>query len=292
MSVSALKLADKPGGDGLLTLSRDEFSEIAMLVQRECGIHLTSSKIGLIVSRLQRRIVVLGLDSFTDYISLLKSKSGAQEIEEMISKITTNVTSFNRESHHFDHFRQNVLPGLINSARDGNPVRLWSAGCSDGREPYTLACAIFDAFPEVRKYDFRILASDIDKYSLAKAKSGEYSTDMAASLPSGYAENWFKKVGDNLKIKEEVGGIIQFNWLNLMSPWPMKKKFDVIFCRNVLIYFSAEDQVRVLDKFSQNLKPNCHLYLGHSERVDEAKTTVLRQVGVTTYVHEPKGNQI
>ena len=291
MSVSASRLVDSPSGDSRLTLSGNEFSEIAMLVQRECGIHLTDSKIGLIVSRLQKRIHALRLNSFAEYISFLKSNSGENEIEEMISRITTNVTSFNRESHHFDHFRQNILPGLINSARDGSSVRLWSAGCSDGREPYTMACTIFDAFPEVRNYDFRILATDIDKPSLAKAKSGEYTTDMVASLPSGYAERWFEKAGNNLKIKKEIGSIIQFNLLNLMSTWPMKKKFDVIFCRNVLIYFSAEDQVRVLDKFSQNLNPGCHLYLGHSERVDETKTTVLRQVGVTTYIHEPKGSQ-
>jgi len=292
MSISVSRLVDIPNGNGLFSLSQDEFSEITALVQRECGIHLTSAKFGLIVSRLQKRLVTLGINSFAEYISFLKSKSGEHEIEEMISRITTNVTSFNRESHHFDHFRQNILPGLIISACNGNSVRLWSAGCSDGREPYSLAFAIFDAFPEVRNYDFRILATDIDKYSLAKARSGEYSTDMVASLPSGYAASWFIEAQSNLKIKDEIKSIIQFNLLNLMSNWPMKKKFDVIFCRNVLIYFSAEDQVRLLDKFSQNLKSGCHLYLGHSERVDETKTAVLRQVGVTTYVNEPRGSQI
>ncbi len=292
MSASASRSVDIPAGNGLFDLSQDQFTEITAFVQRECGIHLTSAKFGLVVTRLQKRILTLKLNSFAEYIKYLKSNSGKHEIEEMISRITTNVTSFNREAHHFDHFGKNVLPGLIDSARSGNTVRLWSAGCSDGREPYTLACVIFDAFPEVRKYDFRILATDIDKHSVAKARSGEYPRDQVAGLPSGSAERWFEKAGSNLKIKNEVRSIIHFNLLNLMSSWPMKKKFDVIFCRNVMIYFAADVQARLLDKFSQNLKSGCHLYIGHSERIEGAANAVFRQVGVTTYIHEPGGSKI
>ena len=291
MSAMPSMIIDTTPDERVFSLSEDQFSDIAKVVKDECGIHLPKAKLGLTVTRLQKRITALGLNSFAEYISLVNSKDGKPEIEEMISKITTNVTSFNRESHHFDHFRQNVLPDLMRSASDGESVRLWSAGCSDGREPYTLACLIIEAFPEVHKYDFKILATDIDKYSLAKARSGKYTSDMVASLPPGYAERWFEKSGSDFKVNHQLRSLVQFNLLNLMSPWPMKKEFDAIFCRNVLIYFSTEDQGYILDKFSQHLKKGCHLYLGHSERVVGAATAVYRQVGVTIHLHEPKGRQ-
>ena len=211
--------------------------------------------------------------------------------EEMISAITTNVTDFAREPHHFTHFKNQVLPDLMDKARNGGSVRLWSAGCSNGSEPFTLACAVLDAFPDVGNYDFRILATDIDKYSINTAKSGEYKREMVEKLPKETVGRWFSRSGDLFKIDDRVRDLVHFKILNLVDQWPLQKKYDVIFCRNVLIYFTQEDQGKIIERFSQYMNPYSYLYIGHSERIIGKTATMFKSTGVTAYRYEPVGNK-
>ena len=271
------------GASGVIELTEGEFSEISSMIRDNCGINLTIAKLGLVNSRLQKRIRVLNLQNFSTYIHYLKSQNGVAEMEEMISAITTNVTSFNRESHHFVHFKENVLPKLIAKAKSGAAVRLWSAGCSDGREPYTLACSILEYFPDVDNYDFKILATDIDKYSIDMGRKGEYSKEFFNKMPNNEVEKWFKKSGKKLEADKNLKNIVHFNVLNLMALWPMKKNFDVIFCRNVLIYFTPADQAKILHNFTKRMNPKSYLYIGHSERVEGPAAKLLKSDGVTTY---------
>ena len=271
------------GASGLIELAEGEFNEISSIVRDNCGINLTIAKLGLVNSRLQKRIRALNLQDFSTYINYLKSENGVAEMEEMISSITTNVTSFNRESHHFSHFKENVLPKLIAKAKSGSAVRLWSAGCSDGREPYTLACSILENFPKVGDFDFKILATDIDKYSVDTGRKGIYSKDLFDKMPNKEVDKWFKQTGKMLEVDESLKNIVHFNVLNLMAPWPMKKNFDAIFCRNVLIYFTPADQAKILHNFTKRMHPKSYLYIGHSERVEGPAAKLLKSDGITTY---------
>ena len=274
-----LNAADADGQD----LQPAQFAVIAKMVHDISGIHLTDAKIGLASSRLQRRLRALKLSSFTEYMQVLNSSDGAEEVEEMICSITTNVTHFNREGHHFRHFESTVMPQLIDNMKSGKPARVWSAGCSNGSEPYSLAASVMTVFPNADKYDFRILATDIDKYSLRTARAGIYDKDAVSKLPADYVDKWFKDFGAEYEASDKLKALIQFNKLNLMKTWPMKMPYDVIFCRNVLIYFSAEDQIRIFDKFANLMKPGSHLYIGHSERLIGPLTDCFEQVDVTTY---------
>lgn len=267
-------------------IDAQDFAELTTLVRESCGIDLPFSKKGLVISRLQKRLRQLNLESFSDYLKFLKSDGGTSELEEMICSITTNVTYFNREQHHFEHLRTQVMPDLITRLRQGESIRIWSAGCSNGSEPYTIACNILEAFPEAADYDLRILATDIDRYSLETARAGAYGGDMVESMSADMLSRWFTEGPDGFTVKDKVKRLVKFNNLNLMAPWPMKMKYDIIFCRNVLIYFANSDQVTVFERFSQVLKPQSHLYIGHSERVVGPSAQLFRSVGVTTYLFQ------
>jgi len=270
-------------------LSAADFKEVSDLVGSLCGIQLTDAKKGLVKSRLQKRLRALRLNEFSEYVRLIKSEQGADEIDELISAISTNVTAFNREPHHFIHFREEVLPGLVQKLNSGESVRIWSAGCSNGSEPYTLACDILDAFPTAGNHDLQILATDIDKHSLATARSGIYTAEMVAKMPSEKSTKWFSKVENGYEIDSSVRSLISFKTLNLMAPWPIKRKYDAIFCRNVMIYFSAEDQSKIMLNFVKHLHHNSHLYIGHSERVIGPAADMLTAVGTTTYKYDKLG---
>ncbi len=270
-------------------LSSAALAEIIGLVRDDTGIHLTDAKGELIYSRLAKRLRVCGLADFGSYLSLIKSQQGIEEREEMVSAITTNVTNFNREPHHFEHFRKTALPELLTKLRQGKSVRIWSAGCSDGREPFTLAFAILDAFPDAARSDFKILATDIDKKSLATANSGIYSADKIRHLPDAVADKWFDKSGDEMRVKDAARQMIRFNRLNLMGDWPMRRKFDSMFCRNVLIYFENDVQSNLFSRFAANLNDRAYMYIGHSERVIGPAEALFKPIGITTYHFHENG---
>lgn len=275
--------------DGGIELSISDFNAISGIVRKNAGIDLNEAKLGLVKSRLQKRLRTLGLVKFKDYINLVNSSAGVDELEELICAISTNVTSFNREPHHFVHFRETLLPRLIEKMKARESVRIWSAGCSNGSEAYTVACAVLDAYPEALKCDFKILASDIDKYSLETGRNGIYSDDMVAKMPDSAKTKWFEKTGRGYEIDPKLRSMVSFKTLNLMAPWPIRKRYDAIFCRNVLIYFTQEDQAKLFSKFTHHLLEDAFMYIGHSERVigDAAKNLI--SVGATTYKYSSKG---
>ncbi|MFZ2103604.1 MAG: protein-glutamate O-methyltransferase, partial [Oricola sp.] len=264
-------------------LTDREFATIAAQVRNEAGINLTEAKRDLVYSRLVKRLRRLQMPDFATYIDFVGSAGGAEERRELISAITTNVTNFYREPHHFEHLAKAVMPGVADRLTRGEAVRMWSAGCSDGREPYTIACTVLQSFPEAARYNFKILASDLDHNSLDKAKEGRYNAEMVSKMPPGVRDKFFRRAGDMAEAGPQLRDLIAFRSLNLLNEWPFKQKFDVIFCRNVLIYFEQDLQAKLFSRFCSVLKPGGHMYIGHSERVSGPASRDLKQIGVTTY---------
>lgn len=287
---AALNIAPQQNvGAADLALESADFNAIAGIVREACGIQLNESKRGLVKSRLQKRVRVNGLSGFSEYVEFIRTPAGESELEELICAISTNVTAFNREAHHFAHFKESVLPNLLNRVKTGEPVRIWSAGCSNGSEPYTIACLVLDALPDAVRHNIRILATDIDRYSLDTGRAGHYPPDMTSKLEPQTLKKWFTPTERGHQIHDQPRELVSFKTLNLMAPWPMKMSYDVIFCRNVLIYFSQQDQERLFDKFSQHLKPGGTFYIGHSERIAGVASDKFHSVGPTSYSFQPGG---
>jgi chemotaxis protein methyltransferase CheR len=267
-------------------LTDADFARIAALVRRHMGITLAESKRPLVYSRLARRLRALRLDGFPAYLDLLASPDGTTEREELISAVTTNVTAFFRESHHFDTLRDAALPALIDRARAGGRVRLWSAGCSSGEEPYSIAATLAAACPDAARLDIRILATDIDRAILARAEAGLYPDETAAALPADLARLVFPREGrgpEGQAVADPLRRLIRFRRLNLIDTWPMRGPFDVIFCRNVMIYFDRPAQEEIWQRFASLLAPGGWLMIGHSERVSGPAQAGLSVAGITTY---------
>lgn len=251
-------------------LSRRNFENIAGLLRTESGIHLPESKAMLVYSRLAKRLRQTGCPDFDAYWELIDSPAGAQERQAMFAALTTNVTRFFREPHHFDHLKKTVLPDLVATARAGGRVRLWSSACSTGEEPYSIALTVLDMLPEAARLDVKILATDIDPVVVATARAGIYRADVQSVVPQPLRDKWLARDRESgaWRVKDEVKALVTFNQLNLIGAWPIKGPFDVIFCRNVVIYFEDETQAHVWGRFHKMLAPEGRLYVGHSERVD------------------------
>ncbi len=278
---------DEVLASGEYPLTRRDLNEIAAMIYSDAGISLNDSKASLVYSRLSKHIRNLGLSGFRAYCNLVASPEGAAERREMLSHLTTNFTRFFRENHHFDHLRTDVLPDLVNRARAGGRVRIWSAACSDGQEPYSIALTVLSLLPNAADYDFKILATDIDPKILALAKAGCYDETALETVSPAMRKQWFREVDINgrrkFQIDDRVKRLITFNELNLMSQWPFKGQFDVIFCRNVVIYFDEPTQMRIWSRFAGLLPEGGHLYIGHSERVSGEAKNSFDNIGITTY---------
>lgn len=272
---------------GEYPLTRRDLSEIAAMIYADAGIYLNETKASLVYSRLSKHIRGLGLSGFREYCELVASPEGAAQRREMLSHLTTNFTRFFRENHHFDHLRDHVLPDLIARAKSGGRVRIWSAACSDGQEPYSIALTVLGAFPNAADYDFKILATDIDPKILTAARSGVYDEGALETVSPVMRKQWFNEVSvggrTKFEINDKVKKLITFNELNLMTQWPFKGKFDVIFCRNVVIYFDEPTQVKIWNRFATLLPMGGHLYIGHSERVSGDAKNLFDNTGITTY---------
>lgn len=283
---------DEVLASGEYPLTRRDLNEIAAMIYSDAGIALNDSKASLVYSRLSKHIRALGLRGFREYCALVSSQEGAPERREMLSHLTTNFTRFFRENHHFDHIRTDVLPGLIARARAGGRVRIWSAACSDGQEPYSIALTVLAALPNAADYDFKILATDIDPKILAIARAGAYDEQALETVNPAMRKQWFREVDINgrrkFQIDDKVKRLITFNELNLMAQWPIKGPFDIIFCRNVVIYFDEPTQVRIWQRFSGLLAEGGHLYIGHSERVSGDAKNLFDNIGITTYRYTGK----
>lgn len=275
---------------GDLTLSDDDFRFIVETMYRQAGIQLAEHKRNLVYSRLTKRLRTLGMPDFKSYCELLKGPSGASELGAMINALTTNVTSFFREAHHFEHLQQVALPETVkHPTAHTRRLRIWSSACSTGEEPYSIAMALKSAEVDLRGWDVRILATDLDTVVLAAAMKGVYSQQAIKKLPPDLARRFTEPANKNSnqsRIKDELRQIITFKNLNLLGKWPMKGSFDIIFCRNVLIYFDTETKSRLIDRFVTLLRPGGWLYLGHSETLNATNSALVLE-GRTTYRRLP-----
>lgn len=261
-----------------------DFHKISRILRAEAGIHLSDAKAPFVYSRLTKRLRVLGLESFQDYCDLVTSEYGEPERRQMIAALTTNVTRFFREEHHFLDFRKNILERLAATGRAKRRIRVWSAACSNGQEPYSIAMTIFEVFPDADRLDIRVLATDIDDHMIEAAVAGEYGEDAVAALPEAMRRKWLSPNGQGRwKVSDRLAALVAFRKLNLIGQWPMKGKFDAIFCRNVAIYFEEQTQQQIWVRFAPMLNPGGALYIGHSERVTGPATEMLVNDGVTTY---------
>ena len=273
-----------PDGEFLMT-DRD-FAQIAGILEGEAGIMLPPAKATMAYSRLAKRLRTLRLANFSEYCALLESGDGKAEKQKLIQALTTNVTHFFREPHHFEHLKRAVLPGLIARARTGGKVRIWSAASSSGQEPYSIALTLLSLMPEAAQHDIKILATDIDSSILGVGAAGVYDSEVLAPVPAELRTRWFKPVEDepgSFRANAALSGLITFRELNLIGQWPMRGPFDAIFCRNVVIYFSAETQAQLWARFVPLLQPGAALYVGHSERITGPAETLLGGDGVTIY---------
>ncbi len=251
-----------------LSLSNEEFQKLRSFVLRSIGVNLSDAKRALVISRLSKHIRKKGLHSFTQYINIVEQNE--QEKEKLFNLITTNVTNFFREVHHFHFLTNEFIPSLM--TKQGKVVRVWSAACSSGEEPYSIAMTLENALGKTNM-DYKILASDVNTEMLQKAKAGIYRHEEVKGISYDHLKTFFKLgQGENkglFKIKENVQKKIVFQRINLVGNerYPIKNKLDIIFCRNVFIYFSKETQKYLLDRFYEQLSPGGILILGHSESI-------------------------
>jgi chemotaxis protein methyltransferase CheR len=275
--------------EGEFHFTEEDFDHIAKMLHEDAGIYLPEVKATLVYSRLAKRLRALGLQSFRDYCALLTEEggAGAGERQQMLAALTTNVTRFYREPHHFEHLKTRVLPPLLDHARRGGRVRLWSAACSTGPEPYSMALTVLSLMPEAAKHDVRILATDIDPNVVAEGKRGVYRADAVEPIPNDLRTRWMQRISQDgefaWSVGEDMRKLVSFRELNLIGAWPMKGTFDVIFCRNVVIYFEEETQARVWSRFKPLLTREGRLYIGHSERLNGPSASAFVSDGLTTY---------
>jgi len=276
--------AAEPLAAGEFGFDKSDFAFIATTLYEGAGINLPASKANLVYSRLAKRLRALGLESFRDYCALVGSEEGTEERAQMIAALTTNVTRFFREPHHFDHLRAKVIEPIASEIKQGQRLRIWSAGCSSGQEPYSIALSILSLLPDARAYDVKILATDINPLVLDTARKASYPAEEVVSVPADLRRSWMENVGSGaMRLDEAPRGLVTFRPLNLIGAWPMKGPFDAVFCRNVVIYFDEKTQMRLLTRISTLLRPGGHLYLGHSERMVGPAEALFRLDGTTTY---------
>jgi chemotaxis protein methyltransferase CheR len=281
-------------GPSVYKISDAEFKQLREFIYTHCGIALSDHKRALVYARLGRRLRYHRLESFAEYYELLTERDAdGSELVEMINCITTNKTDFFREPHHFKFLSERVFPAFqTRGVGGGRRIRLWSAGTATGEEAYTLAITVREAFPPTEAWDIRILATDIDTRVLAHAERGEYTDEQTERIPQPLLQRYFfHGEGQNagrVQVKPKLKEIIRFRRLNLMDdPWPMQGLFDVIFCRNVIIYFDRPTQRRLIDRFTKMLRPGGYLMLGHSESLVDGGGK-LRHMSQSVYQYTEK----
>jgi len=254
---------------GIMAISNREFTMIRDLVYDRFGIHLTEQKKSLVVSRLQKLLRTTGFENFKDYHNHLLTDKTNKALDQLINRITTNYSYFNREKDHFDFFTQNALPEISTNLKNRNSyeIRLWSAGCSTGEEPYMLVMLMREYFgPKYDLWDAGILATDISDRVLGIAKKGVYDLDRAMKVPVALRNKYFSKTNNgSVMVKDELKRDVTCRRFNLMNTIPFKKPFHMIFCRNVMIYFDKPTTDALVKRFYSSLEPGGYLFIGHSE---------------------------
>lgn len=288
LSAAIPGLTDAPEAieSGAFQLTDADFDWLRRVASEHSGIKLPEGKRTMIYSRLAKRLRALGLKKFSEYRKLL-DRGDQAEFAQFINALTTNLTAFFREPYHFDHLCQEVLPALVSERRSGRRVQLWSAGCSTGEEPYSLSMAVRTALQELGgDWDYRIRATDLDTTVLATASAGIYSVERVEGLEQAALRRWFLRGAGSfrgqVRVKPELQAPIRFEQVNLVKEWSVSEPLDVIFCRNVVIYFDKATQKRLFDRFADALHPGGYLYIGHSESLFQV-TDRFVLVGKTTY---------
>jgi chemotaxis protein methyltransferase CheR len=263
----------------------EDFEALRKLVKQITGINLSDQKRELVYGRLARRLRALRLRSFAEYRELLAT-DGGQEIVEFCNAITTNLTAFFREPHHFEYLREHVLAPLVANTNGTRRLRIWSAGCSTGEEPYSLAMTVLETLPDLRRWDVRILATDLDSDVLERGRRGVYAEDRLKNLSAQRRARFFseRRARDGVwfEASAELKSLITFKQLNLMHTLPMRGPLEAIFCRNVVIYFDKDTQRELFARIAQLQRPGNLLFLGHSESLFKV-TEDYTLIGKTVY---------
>ncbi|MDO9106487.1 MAG: protein-glutamate O-methyltransferase [Methylovulum sp.] len=261
----------------------DDFNFLRKLSNQYSGIQVPDERFDMFYSRLSKRVRKLGLGNFKEYCRYL-DEHPEQEFTEFINAITTNLTAFFRENHHFDYLSDVVIPELLIRNSHTKKIRVWSAGCSTGEEPYSIAITLLENVPA--DWDIKILATDLDTNVLQLAAEGVYAEDRVSGIPDIRLKRWFMrgKSGQSgqVKVHPHLQHVISFKQLNLMQEWPMRGPFDFIFCRNVLIYFDRETKIMLAKRYAQILTSRSWLFIGHSESLNQLSTE-LELVACTSY---------
>jgi chemotaxis protein methyltransferase CheR len=249
--------------------TRKDFEFLRRIANERTGIVVKDEKFDMFYSRLCRRVRRLGLQSFSEYCDYLQNDNSEEEVLELVNAITTNLTAFFRENHHFDYLQQRLIPELLQKNKDSRKIRIWSAGCSTGEEPYSLSMTLKESLSSASGWNARILATDIDSNVLAKASQGVYPIERVKGIPKPRLRRWFMRgkgaQSGYVRLKPEVRSQIDFAQLNLMDNWNVDGPVDVIFCRNVIIYFDRDSKIKLINKYADNLVEGGHLFIGHSE---------------------------
>ncbi len=269
------------------TFTDRDFDFFSALVYEKSGIVLGRHKKNMMYTRLVRRVRELNLPSFPAYCAYVQGATGEGEIGALINAMTTNLTRFFREDHHFDFLASSIVPAAVAEAgqRGTKRLRVWSAGCSSGEEPYSIAITLHKALPAIRQWDARILATDLDTSMVARATAGIYPKEAVDELPASLRSGHFEAVNDQpdkMQAVEALRRLITFKPLNLLQAWPITGPFDAIFCRNVMIYFDGPTKARLIERFTELLKPGGWLLIGHSETLLDHQAH-LKLVGRTIY---------
>lgn len=273
------------GATGEFRYSQSDFETISNLVRAHAGIVMPPEKAMLIFSRLTKLLRQRGMTDFKDYIELIRHDS--DERRQAIEALTTNHTFFFREPHHFEHFSREVRPTLINRLRAGKRVRMWSSASSSGQEVYSLAMTMLGTdrsqFQQILGGDVALLATDLAQKVLDEGSKGEYPIEQLREIPDDLAGIWTRAGKSSFQIDPRLVNLVRFRRLNLLDAWPIKNRFDVIFCRNVTIYFDEPTKETLLGRLADHLEPGGHLYIGHSERIPESVAHQFAPVGQTAF---------
>lgn len=271
--------------DREFVFSDANFSQIRQFVTENTGIVLTDAKKDMVYSRLSKRIRKGPYNNFDDFCLAIE-RGDAEEQDFLINAITTNLTAFFRENHHFEFLAEVAIPELLKLNQHTKRLRIWSAGCSTGEEPYSIAMVLRETIPNIHDWDVKILATDLDANVIAHGQAGVYREERIEGLSAERKRRWFKKgKGDKegyVKVSRELQELISFKRLNLLQHWPMAGPFDLMFCRNVVIYFDKDTQRVLFKRYFDILRPNAYLLIGHSETLHKVSDD-FASLGKTIY---------
>jgi chemotaxis protein methyltransferase CheR len=286
MESTAAQIGNEDGGafaplsavhDWQAPICEKDFDLIREIARSHAGIVIADFKRNMVFRRVSKRLRELNLNSVSEYCAILAGPQGDREIQPLINALTTNKTEFFREAHHFDHMTKIALPRLRAQAKAAGRrrLRIWSAGCSSGEEPYSIAITLAESMRDLNHWDARILATDIDTETLKTGTAGVYDIRDSKSLPAAMQSKYVRTMrADKTRcsMSQMLRTLVTFKPLNLLDPWPMKGPFDIVFCRNVVIYFSKDTQRDLFDRFAELIRIGGYLYIGHSESLYKVST--------------------